>query len=103
MRVLNCDSDHFLVKIIVKQKLIGTHTKANKQIKWGQNNVQDPAMPKQYRTCLHNKLIGNEVQQDIEGEGTQIKETIIESANEITQMQTTSNRNEWWDESRKLI
>jgi len=81
MRFLNCDCDHFLVKIIIKQKLIRTHIKATKQIKWDQSNVQDPAMLKQYRTCLHNKLIGKEVQQDIEGEWTQMKETIRESAN----------------------
>jgi len=36
---------------------------------------------------------------DIEGEWTQIKETIIELTNEVIQTQTTSNRNEWWDES----
>ena len=77
--------------------------KTIKQTKWNQSNLQDPAMLKQYRTCLHNRLIGKEVQQDIEGEWTQIKEAIIESANEVIQTQTTYNRNEWWDESCKLI
>jgi hypothetical protein len=40
-------------------------------MKWNQSNLQDPAMLKQYRTCLHNTLIGKEVQRDIEGEWTQ--------------------------------
>ena len=83
--------------------MIGTPVKTIKQTKWNQSNLQDPAMLKQYRTCLHNRLIGKEVQQDIEGEWTQIKEAIIESANEVIQTQTTYNRNEWWDESCKLI
>jgi len=87
MRGLNCVSDHFLVKIIIKQKLIGKQIKTTKQRKWNQSNLQDPAMLKQYRTCLHNRLIGKEVQQDIEGEWTQIKETVIESANEVIQTQ----------------
>jgi len=91
------------VKIIIKQKLIRTQIKTTKQRKWNQSNLQDPAMLKQYRTCLHNRLIGKEVQQDTEGEWTQIKETIIESANEVIQTQTTPNKNEWWDESCKLI
>jgi hypothetical protein len=91
------------VKTRIKQKLIGTPVKTIKQTKWNQSNLQDPAILKQYRTCLHNRLIGKEVQQDIEGEWTQIKEAIIESANEVIQTQTTYNRNEWWDESFKLI
>jgi len=103
MRGLNCDSGHFLVKTIIKQKLIGTQMKTFKQTKCNQSNLQDPAKLKQYRTWLHNRLIGKEAQQDIEGEGTQIKEAIIESANEVIQTQATSNRNEWWDESCKLI
>ena len=103
MRGLNCDSDHFLVKITIKQKLIGTQIKTTKQRKWNQCNLQDPAMLNQYRTCVHNRLIGKEVQQDIEGEWTQIKEAIIESVNEVIQTQTISNRNDWGDESCKLI
>ena len=59
MRGLNCDSDHFLVKSIIKQKLIGMQMKTIMQTKWNQSNLQDPAMLKQYRTCLHNRLIGN--------------------------------------------
>jgi len=31
------------------------------------------------------------------------KDAITESANEVIQKKTTSNRNEWWDESCKLI
>jgi len=91
------------VKTIIKQKLIGLQMKTIKQIKWNQSNLQDPTMLKQYRTCLHNRLIGKEAQQDIKGEWTQIKEAMIESANEVIQTQATSNRNEWWDESCKLI
>jgi len=68
MRELNCDSDHFLVKTIIKQKLIRTQMKTIKQRKWNQSNLQDRAMLKQYKTCLPNTLTGKEVQRDIEGE-----------------------------------
>jgi predicted NAD-dependent protein-ADP-ribosyltransferase YbiA (DUF1768 family) len=81
------------VKTIIKQKLIRTQNKAVKQKKWNQSNLQNPAKLKQYRTCLYNKLIGKEVQHDTEEEWTNIKETIIESANEVIQTQNTSNRN----------
>jgi hypothetical protein len=102
MRGLNYDSYHFLVKTVMKQKLIRIQTKIAKEAKWNQSNLQDPAQLKQYRTCLYKKLIEKEVQQDIEEERTHIKKTIIESANEVIQTQNTSNRDEWWDESCKL-
>jgi hypothetical protein len=83
--------------------LIRTQNNAVKQKKWKQSNFQNPAKIKQYRSCLYSKLIGKEVQQDIEEEWKNIKETITESANEVIQTQNNSNRNEWWDESCKLI
>jgi len=73
------------------------------QKKWNQSNLQNPAKLNQYRSCLYNKLIGKEVQQDIEEEWKSIKETIIEPDNEVIETQNTSNRNEWWGESCKLI
>ena len=81
--VLNCDSNHFLVKTIIKQKLIRTQNKAGKQKKWNQSNLQNPAKLNKYILCLYNKLIGKEVQQNTEEERKNIKETITESANEI--------------------
>jgi hypothetical protein len=71
--VLNCDSDHFLVKTIKKQKLIRTQNKAGKQKKWNQSNLQNPARLKQYRLCLYNKLIGKEVQQNMKKKGKILK------------------------------
>jgi hypothetical protein len=47
---LNCDSDNFLVKTIIKQKLISTQINVAKQTKWNQNNLQNPAKLKQYTT-----------------------------------------------------
>jgi len=36
---LNCDSDHFLVKIFVKQKVIIQQLKETQQFKWNGMNV----------------------------------------------------------------
>ena len=73
MRGLNCDSDHFLVKTTIKQKLIGTQMKTIKQTKWNQSNLQDPAMLKQYRTCLHNRLVGKEANRISKENGHKLK------------------------------
>jgi hypothetical protein len=71
MRGLISDSDHFLVKTMIKQKLIRTQTKIAKQAKWDQNNLQDPAKLKQFRSCLHKKLKRKE--QSTEEEWTLLK------------------------------
>jgi hypothetical protein len=84
MRGLNCDSDHFLVKTIIRQRLIRTPIKLVKQVKWNQHNLQDPARLKQYRTCLYNKLNSKE-EQSIEEEWTHIKKAATESATEVIQ------------------
>jgi hypothetical protein len=92
------------VKTIIKQKLIRIKNNAAKQKKWNQSNLQNSAKLNQYRTCLYNRLIGKEEQQqNIDEEWKNITDTIIELANEVIQTQNTSTRNEWWDESCKLI
>jgi branched-subunit amino acid permease len=55
MRGLNCDSDHFLVKTIIKQKLIRTQNKAVKQKKWNKVIYRILLNENNYRTCLYNK------------------------------------------------
>jgi hypothetical protein len=42
LRGTNCDSDHFLVKVIVKQKLITTQKENAKKLRWDNSNLQSP-------------------------------------------------------------
>ena len=53
--------------------------------------------------CRHAKLNKKEIQHNIEEEWIHIKQTILESEKEVIKTQNTYNRNEWWDEERKLI
>ena len=46
--VLNCASDHFPVKTIIKQKLTRTKNNVVKQKKWNESNLQNPAKINQY-------------------------------------------------------
>jgi hypothetical protein len=104
MRGPNCDSDHFLVKVKIRQKLITAPINVNKQIKWDQNNLMNTTKLQQYRTCLCNKLNKKGKQHDIEEEWAHIKQTIMEAAKERIQMQNMSTSNEWWDdECRQII
>jgi hypothetical protein len=102
MHGLSCDSDHFVVKIIVKQKLITQQLNKIQQIKWNRINLQDINKLKQYRQHLHNKLEGKAESQNINNEWMNIKESVLDSANEVIQIQKYKVYNEWWDEECRV-
>jgi hypothetical protein len=53
----NIDSDHFLFKVTLKQKLPNIYKrKSAPTTKWNKINMQNPIKLRQYRTVLHNKL-----------------------------------------------
>jgi len=54
LRGLNCDSDHFLVKTIIKQRLI-TMPRRNieNRKKWNLDNIRNPLKLRQYRQINH--------------------------------------------------
>jgi len=57
LRDSNIESDHYLLKTTLKQKLPNIYKKKPNQItKWNKRNIQDPSKLRQYRTSLHNKL-----------------------------------------------
>jgi hypothetical protein len=99
---LNCDLDHFLVKIIVKQKLITQQLNKIQQIKWNKINSHDINKLKQYRQHLHNILEGKAESQNINNEWMNIKEAVLDSVNEIIQIQKYKTYNEWWDEECRV-
>ena len=104
MRGPNIDSDHFLVKAVIKQKLSAIHKKKLKPaLKWNKINLQNQSKLKEYRSQLHNKLINLAPKQETDEEWEQIKTAIVEAAKEVTQTQGKSLRNEWWDEELKEI
>jgi uncharacterized membrane protein YfhO len=74
MRGPNIDSDHFLVKAIIKQKLCVIHKKKSKPaLKWNKINLQNPSKLKDYKSLLHTKLINLVPEQEINDEWEQIQ------------------------------
>jgi hypothetical protein len=102
MHGLNCDSDHFLVKIIVKQKLIIQQLNKTQQIKWNRTNLRDINKLKQYRQKLHNRLEGKAESPNINNEWMNIKKSVFDSANEVIQTKKYKTYNEWWDEKCRV-
>jgi hypothetical protein len=91
----NTDLGHFLVKIIIKQKLSVIHKKKQKPVlKWNKINLQTPLKLKEYRSLLHNKLINLTPKQEIDDEWEKIKTAIVDAARDIIQTQSKPPRNE---------
>jgi exonuclease III len=99
LRGPNIDSDHFLVKTTLKQRLPNIYKrKPTPTTKWNKTNLQSPTKLRQYRTLLHNKLENTPDMNNTNEEWERLKETITDAAHEVIQMQSRTPRNEWWDE-----
>jgi lipoate-protein ligase A len=77
----NMESEHFLQKVIIKQKLLTIHRKKlDNSKKRNKENLQNPIKPRQYRTLLLNTLKNTADQQEINQEWKNIERAITESA-----------------------
>jgi hypothetical protein len=98
------NSDHFLLKIRVKQRLIISQMKKHEQIRWNPENLHNKQKIYQYTQLLHHKLQDKHVQQNINKEWINIKDAILEAAMEIITKKQAIQRNTWWaEECRKAI
>ena len=105
LRRPNCDSDHYLVKTVITQKLVRVQQNSNTQRKhWNRKNLQNKEKLNQYKQSLYNKLEMAEERQDINAEWQQIKDSVLNAATEVIQNENKKPRNEWWDdECRKAM
>ena len=99
LRGPNIDSDHFLLKTTLKQKLPNIYKrKLTPSIKWNKTIIQNPSKLRQYRTSLHIKLENIPDTNNTDEKWERTKEAITDAANEVIQTQSRTPRNEWWDE-----
>ena len=105
LRRPNCDTDHFLVKITIIQKLVRAQQNNNIQRKqWNRKNLLNQEKLKQYWRSLYNKLEKTKECQDINTEWKQIKNSMLNAATEVIQHENKKPRNEWWnDECKKAV
>jgi hypothetical protein len=96
-----CDLDHFLVIVIVKQKLILTQKKFVEKLRWNTSNLQNPEKLGAYNKRLNDRLENQEETQNVEQDWQNIKTAILEVAKETIQTQSRITYNEWWDEECK--
>jgi len=61
-----CDLDHFLVKVIIKQKLITTRNKYTEKLRWNTSNLKNPKILGAYSKRLNEKLNTQEETHSVE-------------------------------------
>lgn len=103
IRSPNIDSDHYLLKITIEQKLPSVYRKQNKDYfrAWNRSDLQNLAKCRAYRNKLYTKLSNLPKQHEVEQEWEQIKTAILETAIEVIQTQKGKQKNGWWDEECK--
>ena len=104
MRGPNIDSDHYLLKITVNQKLPKIYLKKSRDRTgmWNKTNLKNSIKLQVHRRALYTKLSKQMQHQEVEQEWEQIKLAITEAANEVIQTQSKKQRKEWWDEDCQL-
>ena len=101
LRGPKCDSDHFLVKVIIKQKFITTRNKFTEKLRWNTSNLKKPKILGAYSKILNERLNTQEETHSVEQDWQNIKNIMLETATDTIQLQTRITRNEWWDDECK--
>jgi len=101
LRGPNCDSDHFLVKVIVKQKLITTQKEFVKKLRWNISSLQNPEKLGAYNKRVNDRLGNPEEIQNVNQDWQNIETAILEAAKETIQTQQRTTYNEWLDDECK--
>lgn len=102
MRGPNCDTDHYLVRAVVREKLAMIQKdKGEKRMKWDVDKLKDGQCCGQYQLMIANRL-DKEIN-NIEEKWTNMKEAVIEAAREIVGVERRK-QSEWFDdECREAI
>jgi len=84
----NCDSDHYLVKVLFREKLANvSNLKGSKRTRWNIEKLQQPEIVTQYQKTLSRKLnelsMNNTEESSVDKTWNEIKKVVGESAKEI--------------------
>ena len=109
----NCDSDHYMVKMIIRERISKIVNRCeNKRIKWNIDKLKEESHRKIYQETLENKLKkqtniaqDNNDSRDLVNNGwNTIKQAIIETTKESIGEKTRSRNEQWFDgECREAI
>ena len=96
----NVDSDHYLVKVVVRAKISTQHNQQPAVEKWAVEKLQNEDIKQKYVAKLEEKIIagmGSEPQ-NVNDAWNQIRQNVESAATEIIGIRTGNERNNWFDD-----
>ena len=100
-RGYNCDSDHFLLQIKIKQKLITVNNRPTQKYKWDRQLLNQKEKINKYQGKVQSKLQETEEETDINQDWQNLKQVTLEAAKEFKSSKDAKNANHWWDDKCK--
>uniref|UniRef100_A0A8D8LL21 Craniofacial development protein 2 n=3 Tax=Cacopsylla melanoneura TaxID=428564 RepID=A0A8D8LL21_9HEMI len=105
LRGPNCDSDHYLVKAVIRNKIVNVPRMAKNKIpRWNTELLRtDGETLEQYQQEITNKITQKRNKEDsnlatIEEEWTKIEKSVIEAANQTIGERERTRNEEWFDQ-----
>jgi hypothetical protein len=95
----NIDSDHYLVKVVVRARISNQRNRQPTLERWDVEKLQDDNTKRQYEECLERKIIEGMIteQQNVDDAWNQIRRNIESAATETIGKRTGTKRNNWFD------
>jgi hypothetical protein len=95
----NCDSDHYLFRVKLWQKISSSHDgQCKKPTKWAVASLRDRLIKRQYKQELHSRIEETEINNDMELEWDNIKNITNDAANQVLGIETTRINSYWFDD-----
>jgi hypothetical protein len=100
-RGYNCDSEHFLVQIQIKQTLITTKTQQVQKHKWDRKSLNQKEKISKYQE--RQQLMLQEIKEEINNnqDWQNIKQLILDTATEFQLARGVNKTNHWWNDKCK--
>ena len=96
----NIDSDHYLVKVVVRARISISHERQPALERWDVEKLQNEDVKRQYADCLERNIIDEMVteQQSVNDAWNQIRRNVERAAAETVGTRTGKKRHNWFDD-----
>lgn len=97
-RGANCDSDHYLVKAKIRQKITSSaKAKGDRQTKWDIEKLKSEEVLKEYQNKVTEVLAGVHNNEDMEKEWSNIESAITNATSYIIEKKQRRRNEDWFD------